>query len=374
MATLHSNDKCGKCDEEVLTGQKALACDDCDKWYHISCENLTNPVYKIFSDKETDHLWFCINCRSGVKTKIRNLVKENSNLTAEVQQLNVKIKTLEIETENGKNKVTTEKKNKVMKDVSTMSIEMEIPAKASKFGPGIEWKVQKGGKVSSVISKEFRLPIKNKYDILNLTKAGEVTAVPEHIHVREAPSLNFPEKKKQGQNDNKGTVLIGDSIIRKMDREFVAINPKNRKRRCLPGAKMKTIIEVCKEEINITGSETIHIVSAGGNDIASDRQTSSEIMAKYSEIMKLYKDNNRKLVLVEILPRPSNSEYLQDYTYCTNQKLKNACLRYDLPFIETWDLFNDYSLYKRDGVHLNDIGCVKLGNILNDAVKKIAGN
>lgn len=353
---------CGSCKGNIQDGERALACDDCDRWIHADCDKMSKGSFNIF--KNSNYLWFCQNCRPEIKTKIVNLVKVNSNLTMEVEELRARIKVMEMEGTEKLKKVTIEK------GTNTEDLETKNNFEKNVFGPGMEWcQIRNGSKPKK--TETTMIPLKNKYDKLNETKLSEIKLAKVVKKVREAPSFHFPRKFSKKERDDKGTVLIGDSLVRKMDQEFVARNPINRNRRCFPGAKIETIFDKCKEEIDNTGFDTTHIVLAGGNDVPDKRvkMPNDNLMEKYMEMIKLYKDKNRRLMLVEILPRPGISEFSQDYIYCMNQKLKRTCHEHNITFIETWDSLLDYSLFNRDGIHLNSRGCGILGEILNNAIR-----
>ena len=170
------------------------------------------------------------------------------------------------------------------------------------------------------------------------------------------------------KDDQNAFLLIGDSIIRHQDKEFVRKNPKHRKRICMPGASLATISNKCAEEIKETGNNTIHIISGGSNDIKCIKP--SIILNKLREIIKMYKDSKRTLCITEILPRVSDSDRWQDETYIINQKMKHLCTEMEVTFIETYfDFYGNNHYYNEDGIHLNQDGSKALGDILNRAIK-----
>lgn len=67
---------CGFCELEVKEGDKAVACEICDKWYHIKCENLPEKVYEFMGTKEgkKNLLWYCNFCSRG-SVKLYNRLK-----------------------------------------------------------------------------------------------------------------------------------------------------------------------------------------------------------------------------------------------------------------------------------------------------------
>lgn len=47
-----NDDKCGVCNLTVSSNDKALACEICETWYQISCENFPDDVYKFMVESE----------------------------------------------------------------------------------------------------------------------------------------------------------------------------------------------------------------------------------------------------------------------------------------------------------------------------------
>ena len=57
---------CGSCGKTVANSAKALACDSCRLWYHMSCAGLTDSDYDFMkSRKGLGFRWFCGKCISS---------------------------------------------------------------------------------------------------------------------------------------------------------------------------------------------------------------------------------------------------------------------------------------------------------------------
>ena len=58
---------------------KAIECEVCDRWYHTSCQNISDALYMMcfkISEETTNVSWFCKCCNQGAKrimTKIHKL-------------------------------------------------------------------------------------------------------------------------------------------------------------------------------------------------------------------------------------------------------------------------------------------------------------
>ena len=55
---------CGECSKAVRWGQKAIACDTCDKRFHSTCIEMNSFIYDVY-ENSSDLPWECCNC--GVK-------------------------------------------------------------------------------------------------------------------------------------------------------------------------------------------------------------------------------------------------------------------------------------------------------------------
>ena len=51
---------CGICQKAVANNHKAICCDICNKWIHISCNNLDRKTYIKLQRSNTT--WYCIRC------------------------------------------------------------------------------------------------------------------------------------------------------------------------------------------------------------------------------------------------------------------------------------------------------------------------
>ena len=51
---------CGSCNKACTWKHQAVCCDNCDKWFHISCQGIDEYMYKILDNSIIS--WECINC------------------------------------------------------------------------------------------------------------------------------------------------------------------------------------------------------------------------------------------------------------------------------------------------------------------------
>ena len=68
---------CMVCTRAVKWGERALACDNCDKWCHLNCMVMTSAEYNHLVNSSTS--WICSSCNSPNYTKIFDSITAVSN-------------------------------------------------------------------------------------------------------------------------------------------------------------------------------------------------------------------------------------------------------------------------------------------------------
>ena len=57
---------------------KAVECEVCDRWYHTSCQNISNALYEVLICEETTNIsWYCKGCNQGAKRIMTKICKLN---------------------------------------------------------------------------------------------------------------------------------------------------------------------------------------------------------------------------------------------------------------------------------------------------------
>ena len=80
---------CGVCNEQVTWEDDVLACDHCQRWYHIDCQGASQNMYNMLGSNDIS--WCCINCgvpnfSTGMFDTL-NTFSSLSNLKAHCHQL-----------------------------------------------------------------------------------------------------------------------------------------------------------------------------------------------------------------------------------------------------------------------------------------------
>ena len=96
---------CGFCGKSVAKSAKALACDLCRLWYHLSCAGLTDCDYDFMkSRKRLGFRWFCGACNSsadgamGSDRTVNQMDEKLFNIVAAVEGINRRLGDLEART------------------------------------------------------------------------------------------------------------------------------------------------------------------------------------------------------------------------------------------------------------------------------------
>ena len=55
-----AKEKFPDCHQKTAWNRKAVACEECENWYHIKCQNIDKEQYKKLGDVD----WICLNCKN----------------------------------------------------------------------------------------------------------------------------------------------------------------------------------------------------------------------------------------------------------------------------------------------------------------------
>ena len=114
---------------------------------------------------------------------------------------------------------------------------------------------------------------------------------------RERPMMR-DEKHLWGRAKSSGKVLlVGDSIVRYVDREFCKGNKNKRTRICLSGAHIENVSRRVNSMIE---DEEVVVVAVGTNNMGSG-ESSELIRAKYRELLMRLKSTRAKVVCCGVL-------------------------------------------------------------------------
>ncbi len=162
--------------------------------------------------------------------------------------------------------------------------------------------------------------------------------------------------------------MVGDSIIRGQLEEFCGRAPRNRKRFCIPGARVEDISEALEEVVQDTTNDTLVVIHAGTNDVVQTR--SEELLERYRRMIWLYKTKTSNVLISGVLPRISAPSVFYSKAFSLNNRLMSLCLQEGVEFINTWnDFYQQEHLFAKDGLHLSGVGSARLGRLLDGGVR-----
>ena len=125
---------CGGCAQHVTN--PSVQCTQCDLWYHLTCGEINDQMYKlILSTKESygRHIWACRSCMSAVDSlnkKMLRMEKQINNIDQAVTKNTNDIKSTDKKLENVQKEVDTLKEtiesNPVQEEVFKEINEREI--------------------------------------------------------------------------------------------------------------------------------------------------------------------------------------------------------------------------------------------------------
>ena len=162
-------------------------------------------------------------------------------------------------------------------------------------------------------------------------------------------------------NDNAGfskgkaeALLVGDSMIRHLDKTFQNKDRRKRMRVCFPGARVSDIVDRIDREFVNTNADATVIVHVGTNDIWYKR--SEELIERYRELIEKMKDSGRRCMISGILPRLGAGQEWKSRALCVNDRVRNLCSSENIRFLDLWSEFQNRDLCAVDGVHLSRKG------------------
>lgn len=96
------NDVCPGCKLRVHASAKALECNLCEIWHHITCEGVSEAVYSFLVQNEESALhWYCSKCNNVVG----KVVKQMSMISKRQNEMEKRLDDFEKETEEGLSEV-----------------------------------------------------------------------------------------------------------------------------------------------------------------------------------------------------------------------------------------------------------------------------
>lgn len=202
-------------------------------------------------------------------------------------------------------------------------------------------------------------------------------------------NINLYNKKKKTEikieyRNDENIVFYGDSITNKYDIEnfFPANNIINSG---ISGDKASDLIERINDDVYRYNPSKVFIL-IGINDLNHDVDE-DEILNNIQEIITGIKINRKYAKIYVESIYPINKEYMEEKDYRFNEELDNddiiefnkkieeICKKNSITYIDVFDslLDEDGNLnkeYSKEGLHLNDVGYLKVSETLSKYIKE----
>ena len=217
--------------------------------------------------------------------------------------------------------------------------------------------------VEDVLDKRFQLPSRKRIARRYVSR----------ITSSYLPVSNFFESlaKKTDDGNEDNAALFGDSHARETDENFCKRRHKKRRRTSIPGGNIEDISAAVRAEVK---EEDQHvIIMASGNDVANRRI--SELRGEYKNVLQFLVNKRKGVICAGVMPRPSWNRYEREQAERCNQMLRSLCDEVKVSYLDLWCHFmGQQNLYANDGVHLNCVGNVRLGRVLDEGLSRHRAN
>lgn len=168
-------------------------------------------------------------------------------------------------------------------------------------------------------------------------------------------------------------LVVGDSLVRNIDRAFCGRDRLHRTVACFPGAKIEDVESRIDGLTRTRADENmVVVVQIGTNNLVRD--SLGVITEKYEKLFVHFRGRkNVRLVVSALLPRVGNRG-LGVKLREVNRWLEEYCRARGIRFLSVWDRFyGDSSMYKRDLLHPSGKGAWALGKEFEREVCEIQG-
>ena len=168
-------------------------------------------------------------------------------------------------------------------------------------------------------------------------------------------------------------LVVGDSLVRNVDRAFCGGDRLHRTVACFPGARIEDIENRIDGMIRTRAEEEmVCIVQVGTNNIQKD--SVGIIIDKYKKLFVHFRDRKDvRLVVSALLPR-GRDESLHGKLGQVNRWLEGFCSENGVKFLSLWDRFSGNGLmYKRDLLHPSGLGSSLMGRAFEREVCETQG-
>lgn len=163
----------------------------------------------------------------------------------------------------------------------------------------------------------------------------------------------------ENTEDSTKGVILGDSMVRFIADE-VGRSKRNMARCCLPGAKVKDVIEAVRNGAVSKDDKTVLWI--GTNDVESSKNGSftEEVTTLIDEIKKETKD----IQVLGLLPRYGvYNGWMNQRVKVMNSIIRTVCSESNVRFVDTWKICKR-EWVRPDGIHLSRTGNQEVSRVI----------
>ena len=220
------------------------------------------------------------------------------------------------------------------------------------------------GKQVVEIRKEIALSQESRnFQVVRGKKLSKVSEKKQGI----SETNRFATLEDEADTPEVEAYVIGDSIVREQAHHFAIRNKKRRKVQSYSGCKAKKVIDEVKA-LNVKNNNACIIANAGSNDLyLRDNKigNTEPLVEDLKSLVNSVAEKTSNGTLIGIMPRIYASYFAMSKAIGINERLSKYCSQKNVEFIDVWETFvNKRQYFRRDGIHLNEAGHKKLGEIL----------
>ena len=201
---------------------------------------------------------------------------------------------------------------------------------------------RKTGKKQTVQGSPVGVTLSNRYSLLDTGEEDDLPGVSSGVQVSGTESVPVAQR---GRGERSRTLVIGDSIVRGIDRRFCGRKRDSRLVCCLPGARVSDVSERIFQVLKGEGEQPQVVVHIGTNDVG--RRGDKDVRQAFRELGWKLKVRTNRVVISGLLPAPRYSEMRNREREELNTWLQGWCRREGFSFLDNWGSFwGKWDLYK----------------------------
>ena len=309
----------------------------------------------------------CLSCQQGEliaaqKKEIDLLKAKNTEYTNKIKKLEDSIKKIETALKGG---VKNQTGNEASSKNQPTNMDEKIKALENAVKEDRDEIVETGKQVVEIrneiswIKTNGKKSTKGKQEQQSITLSNRFEALDDEVSDSVEP-----------EETEIDSYVIGDSIVREQVYHFAMRNNRQRKSRIVKsysGCKAKKVVEEVNS-IDTKNKNVCIIANADGNDLYKKGNkvgNSEPLLEDLKSLVNSVANKTSRGILMGILPRRYASYYATSKAIALNERISEFCQKKKVDFVDPWKMFyGKWQFFRSDGIHLNERGHRKLGEIL----------